>query len=96
MEYQIGSVFINVAIGFWVLAFFGNLGEFLPEPFMILLGVAGIGNLVTYFMWVYKIRAAIHSHVNAEKGTYAWANAFLTIFGSLYLQYKINKIIDNE
>lgn len=96
MEYQISSLFINATLTLWVLSFIANAGGFLPPMVTAILGFASLAYLVMYIMWCFKIRAAIHAHVNAEKGTYAWANAFLTIFGALYLQYKINKIIDNE
>ncbi|BFM51135.1 hypothetical protein THO17_32980 [Marinomonas sp. THO17] len=70
-------------------------------PFIIevamLENVFSIVYLVLFYAWLFKFRNRIHSYVNAQKGTYAWAGPILTFFlSTLYLQYKINKIIDNE
>lgn len=96
MTYQISSLFVNIAVFLWAISLIANAGDFLPPIVAGILAVGSLGYLIMYFIWCYKIRSAIHLYVNAEKGSYAWANAFLTIFGPLYLQYKINKIIDNE
>lgn len=96
MSLKISPMLVNIASVCGVLSIASNFIQFMPPAIGGILTLASLAYFVMYLIWCYKIRAAIHEHVNAQKGTYAWANAFLTIFGPIYLQYKINKIIDNE
>jgi cytochrome b561 len=97
VDNPISSGFITAALVLYVLSFvLPFIGGFTgsDENIYSLISIpAGIVQIV----WYYKLRNRIHSYVNAQKGTYAWIGPIKTFFFNvLYLQYKINKIIDNE
>ncbi|HEY7774581.1 MAG TPA: DUF4234 domain-containing protein [Marinagarivorans sp.] len=94
---NISSAFVNATLVVYTISLLSNLGELVAPELAAVLGLAALAAWVMMIVWAFKIRAAIHEYVNASKGNYDWANAFLTFFfGALYLQYKINKIIDNQ
>lgn len=94
---SISSAFINSAIAIWAISFIASFGEFIVPEIAIVSGILSLVIWVMMIVWSFKMRDAIHQYVGASKQTYAWANAFLTFFfGPLYLQYKINQIIDNQ
>lgn len=96
-ESDISWAFVNATIVIYAISFLSSFGELISPEVAMVLSLASLVAWIMMIVWAFKIRAAIHEYVNATKGNYDWANAFLTFFfSSLYLQYKINKIIDNQ
>lgn len=94
---SISSAFINSTLALWAISFIASFGEFVVPEIAIVSGILSLVVWILMIVWAFKMRDAIHVYVGANKKTYAWANAFLTFWlGPLYLQYKINKIIDNQ
>ncbi|WP_052692066.1 DUF4234 domain-containing protein [Teredinibacter purpureus] len=93
----IGNGLIYSMLVFYILSFVSNFVTLADPTIGGILGLSGLPAIVLMYVVVYKLRNRIHTYVGSQPSTHAWAGPILTFFFTvIYLQYKINKIIDNE
>lgn len=97
IDNPISSAYMITTIVIWIISMLSNGVTPINPQIGGIMALAGLPAAIMQIVWAFKIRSRIHDYVTAAPGTFAWANSFLTFFlGALYLQYKINKIIDNQ
>ena len=97
----ISNAFIYSAMIIYILA--ATVGNFLnfavgeDSPLTLLASLLSLIGTVMVIMWVFKIRGKMHQILGSDRGGELWFGPIKTFFFNvLYMQYKINKIIDNE
>ncbi len=51
--------------------------------------------LISYFVLIFKIKKRLQDIMNSNTDEYYFSNIFTFLWGDIYLQYKINKCIDD-
>jgi len=93
----IGSGFITATLILYALSFLSNFVSLADPMIGGALGLTGLPAWIMMIIWAFKMRAGIHSYKGIAPGEPNSLGPVLTFFfSSLYLQYKINYIIDRE
>lgn len=95
----ISSGFVFSTLILYFMGLMGNIADALEwnVEITLALALAGMVGTIMFIVWAFKIRNRIHDLVGANNGDSKWFSAVLTFFlNSLYLQYKINCLIDEE
>ncbi|MCX4027891.1 DUF4234 domain-containing protein [Endozoicomonas sp. SM1973] len=88
------SLFIvNTLLSFYV----GAVGETVDPAVDLVSLVMTVAATILGLVWIYAIRNRLHEVGNIAKGSKYWIGGILTFFfTSIYLQYKINQVIDDS
>jgi len=97
LDKPINSVFTTITLVLYSLSLITN---FVPKDDPVVAGVLsllGLAGGIMMIVWVFMIRRRIHEYVGIPSGHPQQLGPILTFFFStIYLQYKINQIIDIE
>jgi len=97
---KISQGFITTAIILYIVAFFGSFVDVIDPNAVGLIMAMSIVSLVSA-IWnivlIFKIRNRINAMTNSEPGSTTWMGGVLTfLFAAIYVQYKINEMIDMQ
>ncbi|TVZ39551.1 uncharacterized protein DUF4234 [Alteromonadaceae bacterium 2753L.S.0a.02] len=97
VEKPINSVYVTITLILYVMSFASNFVAIADPAIGSVLTIAGLPSGIMMIVWVFMVRGRIHDYLNLEPGNPNRFGPLLTFFFSvLYLQYKINKTIDQE
>ncbi|MBU2705978.1 DUF4234 domain-containing protein [Zooshikella marina] len=88
----VGSLILGLYLLFAV-----RLGWDYDSQIILAESVVNYSCLITSIFWLFAIRDRLHYMCKANKRSSFWMNWFFTFLGAaLYLQYKINQVIDHK
>ncbi|WP_163832268.1 DUF4234 domain-containing protein [Spartinivicinus ruber] len=92
----------NTAISLYIINFLMNIyigavGEGVDSSVIMVENIISIVAVILSIIWLYTIRNRLHVIENVSKDSKFWIGGILTFFFStIYLQYKINQMIDEK